>query len=490
MTQEMIEYIVWEVLWGTPLIITILAIGIYFTFKTGFFQFRFLKHAVEKALEQIKPDKANQGDGVISSFQAMSLALGTTVGVGNIGGVAAAIAIGGPGAIFWMWVAGLLGMIIKMAEITLAVYYRSHNKDGSTYGGPNYYMKKGIGIEKGMNKVFKVLSAIFAFGFLVSLVINIQIYTVAEAVATTFNMNMMFMAAIFTGILYIMISGGLNGLGKIAEKLVPFMILFYLVAGLFIIFKNINMIPQSFALIFSSAFTGTAAVGGFGGAAFSHAIKTGMARSVFSNEAGWGSAPMVHASAKVDHPVKQGILGIFEVMVDTLLICSITAMVIMVTGQWSSGLSGAELTLSAFEVGIGSWGRIILAFGTFLFGITTASGIYAQMEVVIRYLIGESKSKDMILTAYKWLYPLPGLGLVIIAVYYGFPGTTVWLFSDMSTALPIFANVVALMILSPKVLELLNDYKARFLGIGKVNPNTKLFYEDDEIEEITRDGSF
>ncbi len=478
MTQATVEFIVWEILWGTPLVVTILAIGIFLTVKNGFFQFRFVKHAFGEATKAIMPSGKNTDAGVISSFQAMSIALGTTVGVGNIGGVAAAIAIGGPGAIFWMWVAGLLGTIIKMSEISLAVHYRSHNKDGSAYGGPNYYMKKGIGLQKKMHGVFKALSALFAFGFLVGFFINIQIYTVSEAIATTFDFNMIPVAIAFTIILYLLISGGLKGLGRIAEFVVPFMIVFYLGAGLFIIAKNIQLVPESFGLIFGSAFTGTAAIGGFGGAAFSHAIKTGMARSVFSNEAGWGSAPMVHASAKVAHPVKQGILGIFEVTVDTLFICTITALVIIVTGEWNSGLSGAELTLTAFETGIGSFGRIILAIGTFFFGITTASGLYAQMEVVVRYLIGESKAKERILSIYKWTYPLPGLALVMIAVYFAFPGTTVWLFSDMSTALPIFANVVALAILSPKFSDLLKDYKARYMGIGTVDPDFEVFYEE------------
>lgn len=489
MTQAWVEYIVWEVLWGTPLIVTILAIGIYLTVRNGFFQFRFGGFAMREAIKAFTGGGKDKKDnaGVISSFQAMSLALGTTVGVGNIGGVASAIAIGGPGAIFWMWVAGILGTVIKMTEISLAVHYRSHNPDGTAYGGPNYYMKKGIGLQKKMHGVAKFLSALFAFGFLVGFFINIQIYTVAEAIATTFSFNMVPVAVAFTAILYLMISGGLKGLGRIAEFMVPFMILFYLGAGIFIILKNITMVPESLALIFGSAFTGTAAVGGFAGAAFSHAIKTGMARSVFSNEAGWGSAPMVHASAKVNHPVKQGILGVFEVTVDTLFICSITALVIMVTGQWSSGLSGAELTLTAFETGIGTAGRIILAIGTFLFGITTASGLFAQMEVVVRYLVGDSKKKERLLQIYKWTYPLPGLALVMIAVYYAFPGTTVWLFSDMSTALPIFANVVALGILSPKFSELLKDYKARYMGIGTVDPKFKPFYEDEATTAAQRE---
>lgn len=367
-----------------------------------------------------------------------------------------------------------------MAEITLAVHYRSKNEDGSAYGGPNYYMQKGIGKQKGMKKLFKILSTIFAFGFMVGFFINIQIYTVSEAIGNTFNVSLITVAIIFTILLYILIAGGLPSLGKTASKIVPFMVLFYIGGGLFIILKNIDQLPHAFGLIFGSAFTGTSAIGGFTGAAFSQAIKIGMARSVFSNEAGWGSAPMIHASSKVDHPIKQGILGVFEVFVDTIIICSITALVVIITGQWSSGLDGATLTLSAFEVGMGKGARIVMSIGVFLFGITTTSGIYAQMEVIVRYLLGNSSKKDLVLNIYKWSYPIPSLALVFIAVYYKFPGTVIWLFSDASTALPIFANVLSLIILSPKFIELLKDYKARYMGIGEIDPDFKVFYEENK----------
>lgn len=367
-----------------------------------------------------------------------------------------------------------------MAEITLAVHYRSKNEDGSAYGGPNYYMQKGIGKQKGMKKLFKILSTIFAFGFMVGFFINIQIYTVSEAIGNTFNVSLITVAIIFTILLYILIAGGLPSLGKTASKIVPFMVLFYIGGGLFIILKNIDQLPHAFGLIFGSAFTGTSAIGGFTGAAFSQAIKIGMARSVFSNEAGWGSAPMIHASSKVDHPIKQGILGVFEVFVDTIIICSITALVVIITGQWSSGLDGATLTLSAFEVGMGKGARIVMSIGVFLFGITTTSGIYAQMEVIVRYLLGNSSKKDLVLNIYKWSYPIPSLALVFIAVYYKFPGTVIWLFSDASTALPIFANALSLIILSPKFIELLKDYKARYMGIGEIDPDFKVFYEENK----------
>ena len=408
----------------------------------------------------------------------MSIAIGTTVGVGNIGGVATAIAVGGPGSIFWMWVAGILGQVIKMAEIALAVHYRTKNDDGSTYGGPDYYMQKGIGEEKNKKGLYKVLSLLFAFGFLIGFFINIQTYTVAEAIGYTFDVSLVTVGVLFTVVLYILIAGGLPSLGRIAAILVPFMCIFYILGGLFIILKNVGQLPHAFGLIFGTAFSGTAALGGFVGASFSQAIKIGMARSVFSNEAGWGTSPMIYASSKTDHPMKQAILGIFEVFIDTIVICSITALIIIITGEWSSGLDGATLTLSAFEVGLGRIGRIILAVGIFLFGVTTSSGLFVQMEVIVRYLIGDTPKKDLILKLYKWLYPIPQLALVLIAVYYEYPGSLVWVFSDASTALPIFANLLALLILAPRFVELLKDYKARYMGIGEVDPNFKPFYHD------------
>ena len=477
--MALIEKIVWEYLWGMPLIILSLFVGLYFTFFSGLFQFRFVKHAFQVAFSKFFAKNDEKEPGTISPIQALSVAIGATVGVGNIGGVATAIAVGGPGAVFWLWVAGILGQMIKMAEISLAVHYRSTDKDGATYGGPTYYMKKGLGEEKKHKTLAKVLAFIFTFGFGVGFVITMQNYTVSEAVSSTFNVNMITVSVIYTILLYLMIAGGLKSLGKIASYIVPFMCLFYIIGGVFIIGKNVDLLPDVFGMIFRSAFTGSAAVGGFVGAAFTQVIKIGMSRAVFSNEAGWGSSPMIHASAKTNHPVSQGILGIFEVFIDTIVICTITSLVILITGQWSSGLSGAALTLSAFESGVGGLGRFILTIGILLFGVTTSSGIYAQIEVLVRYLLGEGKKAEkMILTIYKWSYPIPGLLLVIFAVSNGLPGTSVWLFADMSTALPIFANLLVLLLLSGKFFALLKDYKARYMGIGEIDPNFKVFYED------------
>lgn len=479
--EELINVIVYDYMWGLPLVVFILVAGFYLTVRSGLFQFTFFKHGMKQAWKNTfgsKKDKNKSEAGVLSSFEAMSAALGTTIGVGNIGGVATAIALGGPGSVFWMWVAGLFGMVVKSAEITLAVHYRSKDKNNEAYGGPNYYIKKGIGDEMNKKTLYKILSALFAIGFSLSYFINIQTYTVAEAMSTTFGIGMMPVAIVFTLLLYVMISGGVKSVGKWATIIVPIMCLFYLGGGLVIILMNASELPAVFAMIFKGAFTGTAAMGGFAGAAVSVAIKTGMARSVFSNEAGWGTAPMIHASAKVDHPVRQGMLGVFEVFVDTFVVCTITCLIIMVTGTWDSGLSGAHMTLSAFEQGMGSFGRIILAVGVFLFGITTSSGLYAQIEVVLRYIVGERPLKDKILKFYKWTYPIPSLLLVAISVYLGFAGTTVWLISDAGVALPIFINIFALVILAPKFAALIKDYKARHLGQGEIDEKQKVFYED------------
>lgn len=480
--MALIEKIVWDILWGLPLIILILAVGIFFTFATGFFQFRYFGYAMKQAYKKFFRSKSSGDDkGSISPLEAVSIAVGATVGVGNIGGVASAIALGGPGAVFWLWVAGILGQIIKMVEVSLAVHYRSKDENGNTFGGPTYYMKKGLGEEKGLSVLSKVLAFIFIFGFGVGFFITMQNYTVSEAVSSTFDFNMITVSIVYTILLYLMISGGLPALGRIASKVVPFMCAFYILGGIFIILKNISYLPGTIGLIFSSAFNGTAALGGFAGAAFAQVIKVGMSRAVFSNEAGWGSSPMIHASAKTDHPIRQGLLGIFEVFVDTIVICSITSLVIIITGQWSSGISGAALTLGAFEQGLGSLGRIILTIGILLFGVTTSSGLYAQIEVLLRYMLGDkNRNKDRILTFYKWAYPIPGLALVIVAVVKELPGVSVWLFADMSTALPIFANILAMLILSPKFSSLLKDYKARHMGIGEIDPDTKVFYEEEK----------
>lgn len=470
-------------LWGLPLIITILGTGLYFTISTGFFQFSKFPHIMKQTFGKLlKKDKGEGTEGILSPFEAISVAIGGSVGVGNIGGVATAIAVGGPGALFWMWIAALVGMVIKMAEVTLAVYYRSKDEDGVPFGGPTFYMEKGLGIEKGF-KLWGIPAFIFGAGIFSTFFITMQNYTVSEAVGNTFGIPLIYVGVFYILCVYLIISGGIPSLGKIAGQMVPFMCLFYILAGLFIIIKNIGELPMAFGQIFSGAFTGTAAVGGFTGAAMAKALQMGMARSVYSNEAGWGTSPMIHSTARTDHPVRQGLWGAFEVFVDTIIVCSITALVIILTGAWQTGVEGATLTLDAFQIEIGVVGRYIVAISVFLFGLTTTTGWYAYYEILLRHLFKNNvKAKDAILRVYKWVYPIPGIFMVFLAVYGELPGSTLWLFADFTSAVPTFINVLVILILSPTFIKLVKDYKARHMGEGIVDKDFKVFYENDNVK--------
>ncbi|BBA51714.1 putative Na+/alanine symporter [Fusobacterium varium] len=471
-------------LWGLPIIVIILGTGFYFTFKTGFFQVFHLKHIFSETICKIikKGNKAEgEGKGLITPFEAVATAIGGSVGVGNIGGVATAMAVGGPGSLFWLWIAAFVGMILKMAEVSLGVYYREKDEKGDPYGGPTYYMEKGLGEEKG-HKWWLIPAAIFGGGIFSTFFITVQNYTVSEAVSAAFGIKIIYASIIYIVCNYILIIGGIKSLGKLAGKIVPFMCIFYVGAALYIVAINIGNLPATLGLVFKGAFTGTAAAGGFAGAAFSQVMRIGMARSVFSNEAGWGSSPMIHASAQTDHPIKQGLWGAFEVFIDTIVVCTLTCLVIIITGVWSSGATGATLTLNAFATGMGSASKIFIATGIFLFGVTTSSGWYAYYEIILRHLMKSSpKLKDGILKFYKIFYPVPGFVMVVMATTIGMPGSTVWLFADFTTAVPTFINIAVMLSLSGTFFKLFKDYKTKYILKEEVKPEDKikLFYEED-----------
>lgn len=471
-------------LWGLPIIVIILGTGFYFTFKTGFFQVFHLKHIFSETIYKIikKGNKAEgDGKGLITPFEAVATAIGGSVGVGNIGGVATAMAVGGPGSLFWLWIAAFVGMILKMAEVSLGVYYREKDEKGDPYGGPTYYMEKGLGEEKG-HKWWLIPAAIFGGGIFSTFFITVQNYTVSEAVSAAFGIKIIYASIIYIVCNYILIIGGIKSLGKLAGKIVPFMCVFYVGAALYIIAINIGNLPATLGLVFKGAFTGTAAAGGFAGAAFSQVMRIGMARSVFSNEAGWGSSPMIHASAQTAHPIKQGLWGAFEVFIDTIVVCTLTCLVIIITGVWSSGATGATLTLNAFATGMGSASKIFIATGIFLFGVTTSSGWYAYYEIILRHLMKSSpKLKDGILKFYKIFYPVPGFVMVVMATTIGMPGSTVWLFADFTTAVPTFINIAVMLSLSGTFFKLFKDYKTKYILKEEVKPEDKIkvFYEED-----------
>ena len=472
-----------ELLWGPPLIILMLGTGFYFTFRTGFFQFRYFGHILKNTFFKMG-SKEKSGEGIISSFEAICIAVGGSVGVSNIAGVATAVAVGGPGAIFWMWVAALLGMVLKLVEVTLGVYYRERDEKGLPFGGPTYYMAKGLGEEKGF-KGWKIMALIFGGGIFSTFFITLQNYTISEAISNTFDIHMLVVSVIYIICVYVLISGGIPQLGRLTSKIVPFMLSFYLIGGVFIILKNISQLPHVFSLIFGSAFTGTAAVGGFTGSVFAQALQIGLARSVYSNEAGWGTSPMIHSTAKTDHPVKQGLYGSFEVFVDTLVVCSITGIIVIITGAWTTGLEGATMALSVFESQIGRFGRIIIALSIFLLGLTSTTGWYSYYEILLRHLLGtKSRIKESVLRLYKWVYPLPELIFPVLSVTIGLPGAAVWMFADLVAAIPTFINVAVVLTLSPTFFKLFRDYKARYLGVGEIDPNIVLFYEDKVKKQI------
>ena len=376
----------------------------------------------------------------LTPFQAISVAIGGTVGVSNMSGVATAIATGGPGALFWLWVAALMGMIIKMAEVTLAVYYREKQPDGTFRGGPTYYMQNGLGKEKGY-KFWKIFAVIFGLCIFMTWFITLQNYTVSEAIGGTFD--------------------------------IP-----YIVPSI-ILAVNWDNIPNTFAMIFKGAFTAQSATGGFLGASVAYTMRLGFARSVYSNEAGWGTSPMVHASANTDHPVKQGLMGAFEVFVDTIIICTLTGLVVIATGYWNSGLEGATLTLTAFESVMGSAARIMVALSIFLFGLTTSTGWFTYYQVILDHWLGGNKKVNNIASKIFIIgTPLWGFLVTLLTVYGNGTPSQLWVIADFTTVFPTFFNIITLFLLSGTFITLLKDYRARYLKEGTLNENTALFYED------------
>lgn len=373
-------------LWGYPILFMTFGLAIYFTFRLKGFQFTQLNHIFKNTLGKIFVKSEAKGD--ISPFQATCTALASTLGVGNIAGVAVAIAIGGPGAIFWMWFVALLGLIMKYSEITLAQRYREQDPEtGQFQGGFMWYVKNGLGSN------WKFMGILWAFILGCGMVFApaVQINSVAVAMTTYFPVSPLIVGIVCAIFMALVLFGGIKRIGKFAEAVVPFMAVAYTIVSLFIIAKYFTGIPAAFGLIFSTAFTGTSATGGFVGSTVLLAIRWGLARGVYSNEAGTGVAALAHASASVDHPVKQGIWGIMEVFIDTIIVCTMTALVIILTGVWNSGLSSSALTTSAFAVGFGSEtaAGIFISVIILFFAFTTALVNIYYGEVCFKYLFGK-----------------------------------------------------------------------------------------------------
>ncbi len=443
-----------SIVWGPPMLILLVGVGIVLSICTKFVAIKklgfVLKSTVGKLFSKEKNDK-DDSKGELTPFQALSTALAATVGTGNVAGVATAIAAGGPGAVFWMWIAALVGMTTKFSEIVLAIKYRETTEDGRFQGGPMYYIKNGF-----KNKTFaKILAGLFAFfGAFAAFGIGdmVQANSVATAVQSLLGTKSQMIATI-TGITIavlalIVLLGGVERIGQITSVLVPFMATFYVVGALIILILNISNVPSAFALIFKSAFTGHAAVGGFVGSGVRQAIKSGIARGVFTNEAGLGSSPIAHSAAKTNHPVEQGMWGIFEVFVDTIVICSMTALVIISTGAWTSGADGADLTIQAFKMGLpGNWGGYIVSIGLILFAFSTILGWSYYGATCAEYLAGKK---------IRMPYIIVYCALAMVGAIGGLK--PVWSISDTLNALMAIPNLIGLAILSGVVIRTTKEY--------------------------------
>ncbi|HSL38749.1 MAG TPA: sodium:alanine symporter family protein, partial [Desulforhopalus sp.] len=366
--------------WGPPMLILLVGTGFWLTLSLRGLQFTKLGHALYLALIKRKEDDDEPGD--ITHFQALMTALSATVGTGNIAGVATAIAIGGPGALFWMWITGLVGMATKYAEAVLAVKYRVVDENGEMSGGPMYYISRGLNMPW-LGAVFAVFAAVAAFG----IGNMVQSNSVADAVQATFNVPTWITGLVLMGCTAAVILGGIKSIGRVASILVPIMIVFYVLGSLYIILGRITEVPAALIFIVTQAFSPTAAVGGFAGASIMLAIRMGVARGVFSNESGLGSAPIAAAAAKTKNPVTQALVSMTQTFLDTLIVCTMTGLVLIMTGVWSNGMTGAALTTHAFESAM-TGGGYIVTIGIIIFAYSTILGWCYYGEKSMEYLFG------------------------------------------------------------------------------------------------------
>ena len=416
------------VVWGAPLIILLFGTHIYLTFRLGLIQ-RYLPKAIKLSFSREK-----EGEGEISHFGALMTALAATIGTGNIVGVATAVAAGGPGAVLWMWLTGVFGIATKYAEALLAVKYRVTLPNGEISGGPMYVLERGLNA-KWLGVIFAFFTAIAAFG----IGNMVQANSIAQMLKGTFGLSTWISGAVMTVLTAVVILGGIKSIAKVCEKLVPFMAVFYILGCGLILLLNFDKLPGTISLIFSSAFSGQAAVGGFMGAGVKEAMRYGIARGLFSNESGLGSAPIVAAAAQTRNPVRQALVSSTGTFWDTVVVCLMTGLVIVSAGDWQTGLKGAELTKSAFSH-IPYIGPAVLSLGLLTFVFSTILGWEYYGEKAAEYLLGVKS-----VMPYRCLW--------IIAVMVGSVAAlpAVWNFADIFNGLMAVPNLISLLLLSPVI---------------------------------------
>ncbi|CYU54918.1 sodium:alanine symporter family protein [Streptococcus suis] len=433
-----------NLVWGPPLLLLLVGTGVYFTLRLGVFQIGKLPTAFRLIFSS---DQSGQGD--VSSFAALCTALAATVGTGNIVGVATAITTGGPGALFWMWVAAFFGMATKYAEGFLAIKYRTKDANGQAAGGPMHYITLGMG------QKWKPLAIFFAIsGVLVALLgmgTFSQVNSIASSMSASFGLAPQLVSIVTAISIAFFIFGGIEKISDVSTKIVPFMAILYILASLIVLVVHWNELLPTLGLVLKSAFSPAAAVGGFVGATVKEAIQRGIARGVFSNESGLGSAPIAAAAAKSDNPVEQGLISMTGTFIDTIIICTLTGLTILVTGQWSvEGLEGAPLTQAAFATVFGNTGSIALTISLVLFAFTTILGWSYYGERCIEFLFGT-----------KSILPYRLVFVTMVALGGFLKLDLIWTIADIVNGLMALPNLIALLALSPVIIKETRQYFAK-----------------------------
>lgn len=430
-----------EIVWGPYMIFLLVGVGIFLTIRLKGIQFGKFGYIVKNTIG--KAFKNSEGEGSISSAKAGLTSIAAVVGTGNIAGVATAVAIGGPGAVFWMWVSAIFGMATKFSEITLGIYFREKKDDGTYSGGAMYYIEKGLH-SKILAGFFAVM-VIIAY-FVVGAIVDTN--SICISVHAQFGIPTIATGIAFSILTAIVILGGITRIGDVCQWLTPFMCGIYVIAGLAVIVLNIREVPSAIGEIFKGAFTPAGATGGFAGTTFMIMVTKGMARGLFSNEAGLGSSTIIHSSAIVKHPVEQGIWGATEVFVDTLIVASITGLAIVISGAWKTGLDGAALTMKAFEMALpGKIGSYIVMLSAILFGYSCLISANYYCEKAAEYLFGKHSAIPIRIV---WCI------FIIIGSIGGLK--FVWDLADTCNGLMAIPNLVALLVLSPIVVRLTKEY--------------------------------
>ena len=433
------------------MLVLLVGTGILLTVMAGFPQITKLGTIMKSTVGSLFGQDAHKKDEAsISPYQAVATALASTVGTGNITGVATAIVAGGPGAVFWMWVSALFGTMTKFAEVTLAVKFRQKNEKGEWVGGPMYYMENGLNM-KWLGVIFACFATLASFG-----IGNMtQANSIAAALQQTLNIDPKVTGVVVMVIVAVVILGGIKRIAQVTEKLVPVMGVIYVALGIITIVMNAGKLPAAFAVIFQGAFNPSAVAGGVLGYTIMNAIRFGFARGVFSNEAGLGSAPIAHAASSTDNPVKQGMWGAFEVIFDTFIICTITALVVVMSGLWGpegAGLDGAALSIAAFQNSVGIFGAAGVTIGTVLFALSTLLGWSYYGEKSIEYLFKGSSIVGGVKLGYKIVF--------ILLTFVGSIGglKLIWDIADTLNGLMAIPNLIALILLSGTVTKLVKEY--------------------------------